>query len=304
MKPASFEYLSPNSLTEALQMLARHGDAARPLAGGQSLVPLMNFRLARPAYLIDLNGLGELSYLEEENGALRIGAMTRQRALERFSTVAKTWPVLYEATRNIGHVQIRNRGTVGGSLAHAYPAAELPLVMVALHAAFILRDQDSARTVQAKDFFLDAMSTVLKPEELLIEIRVPRPAARTGGAFQEISRRHGDFALAAVAGTITLAADGSIESASLVFSGSRPQICATEILAGKIPERSLFEELANTASTRIEAESDIHASANYRKEVAKVLARRVLEEAAARAAAEFLKSQAPASRTNRKTWTV
>jgi CO/xanthine dehydrogenase FAD-binding subunit len=156
--------------------------------------------------------------------------------------------------------------------------------MVALNASFILRDRYSARTVQARDFFLDAMSTVLKPQELLVEIRVPGPAPRTGGAFQEISRRHGDFALAAVAGTITLETDGSIAGASLVFSGSTPQTCgATEILAGKKPERALFEELATAASTRIEAESDIHASATYRKEIAKVLARRVLEEAAARA---------------------
>jgi CO/xanthine dehydrogenase FAD-binding subunit len=286
MKPAAFEYFAPTSLSEALQLLADHHDAARPLAGGQSLVPLMNFRLARPAYLVDLNGLRELDYLKVENDELRIGAMTRQRALERSSSVTAGWPLLHEATRHIGHMQIRNRGTVGGSLAHAYPAAELPLAMVALHARFVLRNQASERIVAAQDFFVDAMSTVLEPAELLIEVRVPQTAARTGSDFQEVSRRHGDFALAAVAGTVTLRSDGTIDRANLVFSGSKPQLSSnTEMLIGMKPGGSLFAEVANAAAGQLETESDIHASADYRKEVSKVLARRVLEQAAVRAIA-------------------
>jgi CO/xanthine dehydrogenase FAD-binding subunit len=286
MKPAAFEYLSPTSLAEALQLLATHQDTARPLAGGQSLVPLMNFRLARPAYLVDLNGLSELDYLKVENGELRIGAMTRQRALERSSMVAAGWPLLHEATRHMGHMQIRNRGTVGGSLAHAYPSAELPMVMVALNGLFTLRNQESERMVEAKDFFVDAMSTVLEPGELLIEICVPRTAPRTGSAFQEVSRRHGDFALAAVAGTVTLRSDGTIDKAVLVFSGSKPQLASKiGILGGMKPDRSLFMEVVNTAAAELDTESDIHASAEYRREIAKVLARRVLEQAAARAIA-------------------
>ena len=286
MKPAAFEYLVPTSLSEALQLLADHHEAARPLAGGQSLVPLMNFRLARPAYLVDLNGLRELDYLKVENGELRIGAMTRQRALERSSNVTAGWPLLHEATRYIGHMQIRNRGTVGGSLAHAYPAAELPLAMVALDARFVLRNHTSERIVAAKDFFLDAMSTVLEPAELLIEARVPKTAPRTGSDFQEVSRRHGDFALAAVAGTVTLRSDGTIDKANLVFSGSKPQLWNNaEMLIGMKPGRSLFAEVANAAAGQLETESDIHASADYRKEVSKVLARRVLEQAATRASA-------------------
>jgi aerobic carbon-monoxide dehydrogenase medium subunit len=286
MKPAAFEYLAPTSLSEALQLLATHHDVARPLAGGQSLVPLMNFRLARPAYLVDLNGLRELDYLKVENGELRIGAMTRQRALERSSNVTAGWPLLHEATRYIGHMQIRNRGTVGGSLAHAYPAAELPLAMVALDARFVLRNHTSERIVAAKDFFLDAMSTVLEPAELLIEARVPKTAPRTGSDFQEVSRRHGDFALAAVAGTVTLRSDGTIDKANLVFSGSKPQLWNNaEMLIGMKPGRSLFAEAANAAAGQLETESDIHASADYRKEVSKVLARRVLEQAATRASA-------------------
>jgi CO/xanthine dehydrogenase FAD-binding subunit len=284
MKPASFEYCVPASLEEALQLLAQHKEVARPLAGGQSLVPLMNFRLARPAYLVDLNGLNELNYLRIENGDLLIGAMTRQRALERSAAVVAGWPLLQEATRHIGHVQIRNRGTVGGSLAHAYPSAELPVVMVALDASFRLRGQQSERTVQAREFFVDAMSTVLEPGELLVEIRVPKMPSRSGSAFQEISRRHGDFALAAVASTITLRSDGTIDSANLVFGGAKPTLSSkTGTLVGMKPDTAIFNELANDAAAELEAESDIHASADYRKEVSKVLARRALEQAATRA---------------------
>jgi CO/xanthine dehydrogenase FAD-binding subunit len=246
----------------------------------------MNFRLARPAYLVDLNGLNELDYLKIENGELRIGAMTRQRALERSSAVANGWPLLHEATRHIGHVQIRNRGTVGGSLAHAYPSAELPVVMVALDASFTLSAQDSQRIVEAQVFFLDAMSTVLEAGELLTEIRVPAMAPGTGSSFQEISRRHGDFALAAVAATVTLRVDGAIGQASLVFSGSKPQKSShTDMLIGAKPDDALFGAVANAAAAGLDCEDDIHASAAYRREVAKVLAQRALKEAVLRAIA-------------------
>jgi len=218
------------------------------------------------------------------NGELRIGAMTRQRALERSAAVAAGWPLLHEATRHIGHVQIRNRGTVGGSLAHAYPSAELPVVMVALEASFVLRSHQSERLVQAREFFVDAMSTLLEPGELLIEIRVPKTAPRTGSAFQEVSRRHGDFALVAVAGTISLRPDGTIDKANLVFTGSKPHLSSkTEMLTGMKPNAAIFNDVANAAAAELDPESDIHASAEYRKEVSKVLARRVLEEASARA---------------------
>lgn len=287
MKPASFEYLAPHSLSEALRMLDRYQETARPLAGGQSLVPMMNMRLARPDQIIDLNGLDEMDYLKIGNEELRIGAMTRQRALERSSLVCASWPLLPEATRHMGHIQIRNRGTVGGSLAHAFPSAELPIVMLALEASFLLRSERHERIVAAREFFVDAMSTVLAPGELLVEVRVPKTAPRTGSAFQEISRRHGDFALAAVAGTITLRPDGSIDRANLVFSGSKPRLASgMDQLIGAKPSRSLFQEIANGAAAGLEFEADIHASAAYRKEVARVLARRVLQEAAARAITE------------------
>ena len=285
MKPASFDYYKPETLAEALNLLAQFGEAAKPLAGGQSLVPMMNMRLARPAQLIDLNDLRELDYLKVENGELRIGAMTRQRSLERSAIVGEGWPLLQEATRYVGHVQIRNRGTVGGSLAHAYPAAELPVAMTALNATFVLRSEETERAVAAGEFFLDAMTTILKTTELLVEIRLPPVPPRTGWSFQEISRRHGDFALMGVAGLLTVRSDGAIEQAELVFGGVTPHRAKKirQQLAGHQPETALFQDAANLAAAELEPESDIHASAAYRKEVAKVLARRALEQAAHRA---------------------
>jgi carbon-monoxide dehydrogenase medium subunit len=285
VKPAPFDYYKPTTLTEALDLLGQFGETAKPLAGGQSLVPMMNMRLARPAQLIDLNGLPELNYLKLENGELRIGAMTRQRVLERSAIVAESWPILREATRYVGHVQIRNRGTVGGSLVHAYPAAELPVVMTALEATMVLRSPQGERAVPASGFFVDAMTTSLKIGELLVEVRLPHAPPRTGWSFQEISRRYGDFALMGVAGLLTLRADGTIERARLVFCGATPQraLKIEQQLAGERAESARFRDAANLAATDLQPDSDIHASAEYRKQVAKVLARRVLEQAAVRA---------------------
>jgi carbon-monoxide dehydrogenase medium subunit len=285
VKPASFDYYKPTTLTEALDLLGQFGETAKPLAGGQSLVPMMNMRLARPAQLIDLNGLPELNYLKVENGELRIGAMTRQRVLERSAIVAESWPILREATRYVGHVQIRNRGTVGGSLVHAYPAAELPVVMTALEATMVLRSPQGERVVPARGFFVDAMTTSLKIGELLVEVRLPHTRPRTGWSFQEVSRRYGDFALMGVAGLLTLRADGTIERARLVFCGATPQSASKieQQLAGERAESARFRDAAHLAATDLQPDSDIHASAEYRKQVAEVLARRVLEQAAVRA---------------------
>lgn len=287
MKPAAFEYYDPTTLSEALNLLAQLGGTARPLAGGQSLVPMMNLRLARPSQLIDLNRVAELSYLRVENGELRVGAMTRQREIERSATVAERWPLLREATGYIGHVQIRNRGTVGGSLAHAYPSAELPVVMCALGAVFVLRSQRGERSLNAKEFFVGPMTTVLEPDELLIEVRVPPLPPRTGWAFQEISRRFGDFALMAVGGLLTLDETGVIQQARLAFTDSTPMRpeSAEKRLLGRRPGSDLFYEVAGVAARDLNPDADIHASAEYRREVARVLARRVLAQAAERAQA-------------------
>lgn len=286
MKPAPFEYYDPPNLSEALALLSKLGDSARPLAGGQSLVPMMNFRLVRPSHLVDLNRVSGLSYLTVESGELRIGAMTRQRELERSAAVATGWPLLCEAASYIGHVQIRNRGTVGGSLAHAYPSAELPVAMTALEAVFVIQSQAGERSVRAEEFFVTHMTTVLKPDELLTEIRVPPLPPATGWAFQEISRRFGDFALMGVAGLIILDRKGAIEQACLACTGPTPVRArkAEAMLVGEQPREAVFREAATLAAQDLEPDTDIHASAEYRREIGKVLARRVLEQATERAA--------------------
>lgn len=286
MKPAKFAYHDPATLDEALDLMAQFGDQARPLAGGQSLVPLMNFRLLRPAHVIDLNGVGELSYLRVQDGALRIGATARQRQLERSTDVANRWPLLREATGFIGHVQIRNRGTVGGSLAHAFPSAELPVAMVTLGATFFLRSKRNQRKIVAEEFFLSYMTTALEPSELLVEINVPEQPAHTGWSYQEVSRRHGDFALAGAAAIVALDVGGHISHARLTLTGTTPirADIAEASLMGQRPSEALFKDAARLATEDLEQDSDIHASADYRRAACAAMARRALAQATQRAA--------------------
>lgn len=285
MKPARFEYYDPTTLDESLDLLSQFGDQARPLAGGQSLVPLMNFRLARPAHVIDLNGVRELSYLRAENGELRIGAMTRQRELECSPEVANHWPLLRDATAYIGHIQIRNRGTVGGSLAHAFPSAELPVAVVTLGAAMIVRARGAQRAIAADKFFQSYMSTALDPGELLVEIRIPALPAGTGWSYQEVSRRHGDFALAGAAAVMNLDGSGRIADARLTLTGATPIRAeqAEAALLGEKPGEALFRDAAQHATQNVEQDSDIHASADYRRSAGAAMARRALAQAAQRA---------------------
>lgn len=286
MKPASFEYHAPTTLSEALDLMAQFGDQARPLAGGQSLVPLMNFRLLRPAHIVDLNGIRELDFINAVNGQLRIGATLRQRALEKSKDIAARWPLLREAASYIGHIQIRNRGTIGGSLAHAFPSAELPVAMVTLEASFVLRTKDTPRTVKASDFFQSYMTTALEPGELLTEIVVPANAANSGWSYQEVSRRHGDFALAGAAALVTLDSRGAIEQVKLTLTGTTPiaAVGAEQKMRGQSPSQTLFKEAAGIATKDLEQDSDIHASAEYRREACAVMAQRALTQAAERAA--------------------
>ncbi|HVO92282.1 MAG TPA: xanthine dehydrogenase family protein subunit M [Terriglobales bacterium] len=285
MKPAKFDYHDPTTIDEALSLLAQFGDQARPLAGGQSLVPLMNFRLIRPAHLIDLNGVAELRYLKAKGGALRIGATAHQRELERSADVIAGWPLLRDAAGFIGHVQIRNRGTVGGSLAHAFPSAELPVAMVTLDASFTLRSKGEQRTARAEDFFLSYMTTALQPDELLTEITVPEPPANAGWSYQEISRRHGDFALAGAAALLAVDTTGNIQHARLTLTGATPIRAreAEDALLGQKPSERLFHDAARRAAENLEQDSDIHASAEYRRDACAALARRALTQAATRA---------------------
>jgi len=286
MKPANFEYHDPTTVAEALDLMARFGDQARPLAGGQSLVPLMNFRLLRPAHVIDLNGVGGLNHLTVVDSALHIGAITRQRQLEKSDLVVQHWPLLREATAFIGHIQIRNRGTVGGSLAHAFPSAELPVVMVTLGASLILRNQTGQRTVAAEDFFVSFMTTALEPAELLTEIQIPVPPVQCGWSYQEVSRRHGDFALAGVAAVIALDTNGKITHGRLTLTGTTPIRARSveEALLGEKPSEALFQAAAQRASEMFEQDSDIHASAEYRRSACAALARRALAQASQRSA--------------------
>lgn len=288
MKPASFRYFRPTALDEALALLAEHGGEAKPLAGGQSLIPAMNFRLARPQALVDLSGIAELAYVRSEPDRLTIGAMTRQRAVERSDVVRREAPLVAEALPFVAHPQIRNRGTVGGSLAHADPAAELPAVMLALDARFRARSREHERTIPAGEFFTGILETALGPDELLVEVAVPRAPARSGHAFMEVARRHGDYALVGVAALVALDGRGRCEVAriALVSVGDGPVLAiqAAAALTGEKPTAAAIEAAAEAAARRdIDPPSDIHASAVYRRHLAAVLTRRVLVRAFERA---------------------
>jgi len=288
MKPAPFAYHRPATLDEALALLAEHGGEAKPLAGGQSLIPAMNFRLARPAVLVDLNRVAELGYVRAGRDGLDIGAMTRQRAVERSDAVRSAAPLLAEAMPFIAHPQIRNRGTVGGSLAHADPAAELPAVMLALEARFRARGPQGERWIPAGEFFTGILETALGPDELLLEVAVPKSPARTGYAFAELARRRGDYALVGVAARVTLDRRGRCQAARItLFSvGDGPVLAtaAAAMLDGQEPSPEAMRAAADAAAQRdIDPPSDIHASAAYRRRLAAVLTRRALQRAVERA---------------------
>jgi CO/xanthine dehydrogenase FAD-binding subunit len=289
MKPASFVYHRPATLDEALALLADHGGDAKPLAGGQSLIPAMNFRLARPAILIDLERVRELAFMTAGPDGLRLGAMTRQRDVERSPLAARAAPLLHETLPFIAHPQIRNRGTIGGSLAHADPAAELPAVALALDARLHLKRRDGARWIPAAEFFTGLFATALAPEELLVEVAVPAPAARTGWAFEEVARRHGDYALVGVAAVVTLDTQGRCERVrlALLSVGEGPVLAAQAagLLVGQVPSADLIRAAADAAATSdIDPPGDIHASPAYRRQLAAVLTRRALTRALERAA--------------------
>jgi CO/xanthine dehydrogenase FAD-binding subunit len=288
VRPAPFDYVAPRTVEEALDLLARHGDEAKLLAGGQSLVPMMNMRLVRPAIVVDLNRVAALGALREDAGGLRLGALVRQHALERDGRVAHGAPLLAEAAPLIGHLQTRARGTIGGSLVHADPAAELPACMIALDAVFHLRSARAARTCRAGDFFRGLLTTALEPDELLAEIELPASAPRTGHGFAEVARRHGDFALAGACAVLALDAGGVCRAARLVIfgAGDRPHLVrAGAALIGERPAAARLAEVGRAGAGEIDARDDLHATAAYRRHVAAGLAARALGQAAARAEA-------------------
>ena len=264
MKPPRFKYIAADSLAGALAAKAEHGAEARFLAGGQSLIPAMNFRLAQPGVLIDINALAELDYVREA-GTLRIGALTRMRTLERTALLA-------EAVRHVAHPQIRNRGTLGGNLAHADPASELPAVVLALGARLHLKSRNSHRWIDARDFFVGALTTALRDDEMLVEVELPALPPRTGTCFMEVARRRGDYAMMGVAAVVTLGKEARI---ALCNAGATPVLVVV----------SQLDDAAAQVQKAIDPPGNVHATKAFQRHLAGVLTRRALQTALARAGA-------------------
>ena len=286
MKPAGFEYVAVASAEEAIAELDARGDDAKVLAGGQSLMPLLNLRLAAPGRLIDLNRVAALASIDEKDGGVAIGAMARQRVVEKSALVAERVPLLADAMPWVGHTAIRNRGTLGGSLAHADPAAELPAVALCLNARFTARDARRTRTIGAREFFTGYLSTALAPTELLTEVWFPALPSGSGAVWMEVARRHGDYALAGVAAVVVLDGD-VIREARLALTGvDAVPVRATEaeqLLAGTRLTTEALAAAAEAVRRRVEPHTDIHATGTYRRHVSGVLTVRTLTRAGERA---------------------
>ena len=286
MKLPPFEYEAPTTVADAIDVLAEQLDEASVLAGGQSLIPLLALRLARPAVVIDINGLDELSGVSATDGGVAIGAMTREYMAEESTLVAEAVPLLAAALPFIGHEAIRSRGTIGGSLAHADPAAELPAVARALDAEFVVRGPAGMRVVPAAQWFEGYLTTSRRPDELLVEIRFPAARQGTGVSFTEVARRHGDFAIVGLAVSLVLSG-GVISEARLAFAGVSDVPlragAAEDLLTGERPSTELFDEAARRATGDIDPPADLHGSSDYRKSVAAAIVRRGLPAATANA---------------------
>ncbi|MCP4035574.1 MAG: xanthine dehydrogenase family protein subunit M [bacterium] len=287
MKPAPFDYVIPSTIEEAIGYLADDDVEAHVLAGGQSLVAAMNMRMSRPELLIDLAKLDDLDSLREEDGALALGAMTTKRTVEFSPVVLATQPLLHAATMVLAHPQIRNRGTVGGSIAHADPAAEYPAIALLRDAEFTAQGPNGKRTIAARDFFITYFTTALEEAEILTEVRIPAMAPGTGWSFQEFARRHGDFAMAGVGVTLELDASGHCQNTQVVpFALGPTPVHATgveEAINGERPSPELFASACKKMADGIEdPTSDVHASVEYRRDLAAVLGARALTEAVER----------------------
>lgn len=291
MKPAPFEYHAPDSIEEALFLLHNSGSDAKLLAGGQSLVPAMNFRVVQPSVLIDLNRMPELGYIRENGECLRIGAMTRERHLEFDASISQRTPLLHEAAPHIAHPQIRNRGTIGGSIVNADPAAELPVLMLASQARLKARNASGERWIDAKDFFVGMFTTALEPDEILVEIELPFMSSRTGWSFLEVAPRAGDYAMMGVAALVTLDESGKCQNVKLVYlnAGDGPVDAtqAAQLLQGEMFKDELIDSAAQIASSQeINPFGNIHASVQYQRHLANVLTKKALHIAVKRATEE------------------
>ena len=286
MKPTAFEYFTPSTVKEAIQLLESQGDEAKIIAGGQSLVAMMNFRAARPEVLIDINNIKELDYLREEGDELVIGALTRERTLEVSPLVKEKCPILAKAITHIGHLPVRFRGTIGGTLVHADPTAEIPIVATALDATMKIMGPSGERVLGADEFFLTYLTSAIEETEILVEVRIPTLLSKSAAwSYKDIARRHGDFAIVAVASILSLNTDGVCREARIALGGVAPTpIRAKEAeatLTGQKITDSLIEEAAIKAaeSDDVDPDSDYHATAEYRKAMTKVLIKRGLKEA-------------------------
>lgn len=282
MKPAKFDYHAPTTVEQALELLGRYGGDAKVLAGGQSLMPLLNFRLSRPAALVDLNRIPSLAYVREQDGQVRFGAMTRQRTIEFSPVVRERVPLLGEATRWVGHLPIRTRGTIGGSIAHADPSAEYPAVLTALEGEVVARGPRGERVIKARDLFRTYLTTSLTPDEILVEVRLPAMPAGAAYALEEFARRHGDFAIIGIAAMIVREGQ-RCKTARLATAGAGPVPvrlrAAEEILERDGLDDAAIEAAAQRASELVSPDSDIHASADYRRHLTGVLTKRALKRA-------------------------
>ncbi len=283
MKPSAFEYFAPTTVKEAIALLEKYEDEAKILAGGQSLVPIMNFRLGRPEVLIDINKIKDLDHIKEEGDALLIGALARERDLELSPLVQEKCPILAEAVSFIGHVPIRNRGTFGGSLVHADPSSELPTVICCLDAEMKVVGPAGERTLEPEAFFLTYLTTSLEPSEILVEVRIPTLPQNTGWSFVELSRRSGDFAIVGVATLLFMEDGGVCKEARIALGGVAPTPIRAEeaetLLSGQVITDALIEKAGEEAAEATEAEPDYHATAEYREEMARIFVQRGLREA-------------------------
>ena len=284
MKPARFEYHAPTTVDEALAILQASGSDCRVLAGGQSLIPMMNFRLAAPAVIVDLNRIPALAGIEDQGGLILIGAMTRQRAIEFSAVVAEKLPLLHKAIKLVGHLPTRSRGTIGGSIANADPAAEIPMVLQALDGEVVARGPNGQRTIAASELFVDAMTTSLAPDEIVTEVHLPAMPARAGCAIEEFACRHGDFAIAAVAVVVVREGDrctrARIATAGVSSHSERLRAAEQVLERHGLGERAILQA-ADAAAEIVNPLSDQHASANYRRQLTRVLTERAVRRAAA-----------------------
>lgn len=288
MKPAPFKYLTATSLAQALSLKAQYGDDAKFLAGGQSLIPTMNFRLAQPAILIDINRIEGLGAIRpRDGGGACVGALARYRTLERDCGFAGMFPLIAEALPHIAHPQIRNRGTIGGNLSHADPASELPAIAVALGARFHVQAAKRERWLEASEFFIGGLTTDLQPDEMLVEVELPLPKPRTGSCFMEVARRRGDFAIIGIATMITLGQRDECASARLAFCGVGETpidaSSAADVLIGRALTADAVRDVAASVQTMIDPAGSVHATADYQRHIAGVLTERALQTAYRRA---------------------